>query len=209
MKDILNAPSIYQLFQVCGGFFSARVKAINQYLEIRPGQRLIDIGCGPGHILPKLPLGVIYDGFDTDEKYIRFANRHFGHLGKFHCRVFDAAAANEFGPADGVLMNGVLHHLDDKSFAETASAIRSALRPDGFLFTFDGVYVPGQSAIGKWLLDNDRGKFVRQEQGYRDLLERSFDKTEFHVRHDLITIPFSRNLVRVPLDLFISKCTKS
>ncbi|WP_348262180.1 class I SAM-dependent methyltransferase [Telmatobacter sp. DSM 110680] len=209
MKDILNAPSIYHLFQFCGGFFSARVKAIKQYLELRPGQRLIDIGCGPGHILPKLPRGVFYDGFDTDERYIRFANRHFGHLGTFHCRVFDAAAAKEFGPADGVMMNGVLHHLDDKSFTETASAIRSALRPGGFLFTFDGVYVPDQNAIGKWLLDNDRGKFVRQEQSYRNLLERSFDKTEFHVRHDLITIPFSHNLVRVPLDLFISKCTKS
>lgn len=208
MKSILNAPSMYQLFQASGGFFSARVKAINQYLEIRPGQRLIDIGCGPGHILPKLPPGVLYNGFDTDENYIRFANRRFGHLGKFHCRVFDAAAAQEFGPADGVLMNGVLHHLDDSSFAETASAIRSALRPGGFLFTFDGVYVPGQSAVGKWLLDNDRGKFVRDQRGYSELLASFFDKTEFHIRHDLITIPLSGNLITVPLDLFISKCTK-
>lgn len=209
MKEILNAPSIYHLFQFSGGFFSARVKAIHQYLELRSGQRLIDIGCGPGHILPKLPRGVVYDGFDLDEKYIRFANRHFGHLGKFHCRVFDMAAAAEFGPADVVMMNGVLHHLDDESFIETASAIRRALRPGGFLFTFDGVYVPGQSAIGKWLLDNDRGKFVREEQGYRNLLERCFDKSEFHVRRDLISIPLSRGLFKVPLDLFISKCTKS
>jgi SAM-dependent methyltransferase len=209
MKEILNAPSVYQLFQVCGGFFSARVKAINQYLEIRPGQRLIDIGCGPGHILPKLPRGVLYDGFDVDEKYIRFANRHFGHLGKFHCQIFDAAAAKEFGPADGVLMNGVLHHLDDKSFTETVSAIHSALRPGGFLFTFDGVYVPGQGAVAKWLLDNDRGKFVREGQWYRNLLARFFDKTEFHIRKDLISVPLSYNLVKIPLDLFISKCTRS
>lgn len=209
MKDILNAPSIYHLFQVSGGFFSARVKAINQYLELRPGQRLIDIGCGPGHILPKLPRGVHYDGFDIDEKYIRFANRHFGHLGKFHCRVFDAAAAKEFGPADGVLMNGVLHHLDDKSSAETVSAIRSALRPGGFLFTLDCVYVPGQKAISKWLVDNDRGKFVREEQGYRDLLDRFFDDTEFHMRNDLVRVPLSYNLVKIPLDVFISKCTRS
>ena len=200
---------MYQLLQAGGGFFSARVKAINQYLELRPAQRVIDIGCGPGHILPKLPRGVIYDGFDVDEKYIRFANRHFGHLGKFHCRIFDADAAKEFGPADAVMMNGVLHHLDDESFAKTALAIRSVLRPGGFLFTFDGVYIPGQSAIGKWLLDNDRGKFIRDEHGYRELLMRFFDKTEFHVRRDLIRVPLSCGLIRVPLDLFISKCTKS
>ena len=199
MKDILNAPSIYHLFQLAGGFFSARVKAISEYLDLRPGQRLIDIGCGPGHILPKLPRGVIYHGFDVDAKYIRFANHHFGHRGKFHCRVFDAVAANEFGPADVVLMNGVLHHLDDETLKETASAIRNSLRPGGFLFALDGVYVPGQNAIAKWFLDNDRGKFVRDEQAYRDLLVPLFDKSEFHIRQDLVRVPYS---------LIISKCTR-
>ena len=209
MKDVLNSPSMYQLLQAGGGFFSARVKAIHQYLELQPGQRLIDIGCGPGHILAKLPRGVIYDGFDVNEKYIRFANRHFGDLGKFHCRVFDAAAAKEFGPADGVMMNGVLHHLDDKSFTETAAAICSVLRPGGFLFTFDGVYVPGQSLIATWLLDNDRGKFVRDGDGYRNILGSFFDKAEFHIRQDLIRVPLSFDLVGIPLNLFISKCTKT
>ena len=154
MKDILNSPSIYQLFQFCGGFFSARVKAINQYLELRPGQNLIDIGCGPGHILPKLPRGVFYDGFDTDEKYIRYANRHFGHLGKFHCRVFDATAAKEFGPADGVMMNGVLHHLDDKTFIETTTAIRSVLRPVAFYLRLMASMSRGRvlSPSGFWIM---------------------------------------------------------
>jgi SAM-dependent methyltransferase len=191
MKDILNSPSIYQFYQVIGGFFSARVRAIQQYLEIKPGQRVIDIGCGPGHILAKLPEGTIYDGFDPDQKYIDFANAHFGRYGRFHCRMFDMDAAKEFGWADVVMMNGVLHHLDDESVGETAPIVQNTLKPGGMFFALDGVYVSGQNAVAKWMLDNDRGKFIREEQAHRELLSAAFGPCEFHVRHDMTRIPYS------------------
>jgi SAM-dependent methyltransferase len=199
MKSLLQSPAIYQLFQIGVGAFSARVKVLYQYLDPRPGQRLIDIGCGPGHILTKLPEGVIYDGFDVDETYIQFANRHFGNRGQFHCRLFDEAAASEFGPADIVMMNGVLHHLDDDSARATVSTIKKVLKPGGAFFALDGVYSSGQSAIAKWFLDNDRGKFVRTEAAHRAILATSFPTCELYVHHDLLRIPYS---------LIVAKCNK-
>jgi len=98
MKAILSHPALYQAYQNAGGFFGARVKAIADYLALRPGMRVIDIGCGPGHILRHLPDGIEYTGFDIDEAYIAYARRSFGHLGTFHCRHFDAAAACERVP---------------------------------------------------------------------------------------------------------------
>jgi len=200
MNTLLRRPEIYQFFQVAVGAFSARASLVHQYLDPQPGQRLIDIGCGTGHILGALPEGVRYDGFDIDRTYIDFANRHFGRRAKFHCRLFDRDAASEFGPADIVMMNGVLHHMDDDSARVTISAIETVLKIGGTLFTLDPVYVPGQSAIVKWFLDNDRGKFVRSEAPYRALLSGSFSRCELHLYH---------HLFRIPYDVVISKCIKS
>ena len=185
MKAILNHPALYQAYQNAGGFFGARIKAIADYLTLRPGMRVIDIGCGPGHILRHLPDGIEYTGFDIDEAYIAYARRSFGHLGTFHCRHFDAAAAREFAGADVVMMNGVLHHIADDGLQATLADIRDVLRSDGVLFTLDGCYREGQSRIAKWLLDNDRGEFVRDRDGYDQVLRRAFGK---------VTSPFATTI---------------
>lgn len=191
MKDLLKHPAIYQLYQELGGFFAARVSAIRDYLDIRPSARIIDIGCGPGHILRHLPAGVDYIGFDIDAPSIEYARARFGQRGQFHCRLFDAAGAAEFGPADIVMMNGVLHHIPDRELTETLGHVRSVLKPDGVLFTLDGCYAPGQSRLAKWLLDNDRGVHVRDEPGYRKLLEDAFPEVALHIRDDYSRLPYT------------------
>jgi SAM-dependent methyltransferase len=170
MKHLLAHPAIYQAYQELGGFFGARIKAIRDYLPIAPGMRVIDIGCGPGHIVRHLPEGIDYTGFDIDGPSIAYARRHFGQRGRFEARLFDADAAREFGPADVVMMNGVMHHIGDADLAATLANVRDALKPGGVLFTLDGCYRPGQSAIARWLLDNDRGVHVRDCDGYHRLL---------------------------------------
>ncbi|TMJ50421.1 MAG: class I SAM-dependent methyltransferase [Alphaproteobacteria bacterium] len=107
MKAILSHPALYQAYQNVGGFFGARVRAVADYLTLCSGMRIIDIGCGPGYILRHLPRGIDYVGFDIDQAYIEHARRSFGHLGKFHCRYFDAAAASEFAGADIVMISSV------------------------------------------------------------------------------------------------------
>jgi SAM-dependent methyltransferase len=191
MTALLQNAAIYQWFQIAVGAFSTRVNLIHKYLDLRAGQRLIDIGCGPGHILAELPEGVIYDGFDVDKRYIDFANRRFGGRGRFHCRIFDQDAAAEFGPADIVMMNGVLHHMDDDSARMTAALIEKVLKPGGTFFAFDGVYAPEQSALAKWFLDHDRGRYVRTEAAYREILSASFSTCDLHVYHDRLRIPYS------------------
>jgi SAM-dependent methyltransferase len=191
MKALLGHPALYQAYQSAGGFFGARVRAIAEYLTLRPGMRVIDIGCGPGHILRHLPENVDYTGFDIDEAYIAYARRSFGHLGAFHCRHFDAAAAKEFAGADVVMMNGVLHHLSDDGLQTTLADIRAALKDEGVLFTLDGCYREGQSRIAKWLLDNDRGHFVRDRRGYDHVLRGAFGKVKLAIRDDYSRLPYT------------------
>jgi SAM-dependent methyltransferase len=191
MKAILNHPALYQAFQNAGGFFGARVKAIAEHLTLRSEMRVIDIGCGPGYILRHLPRGIDYVGFDIDQTYIDHARRSFGHLGKFHCRYFDAEAASEFAGADVVMMNGVLHHIADDELSETLANVRDVLNNDGILFTLDGCYRDGQSRIAKWLLDNDRGEFVRNRDGYDQVLSSAFEKVDLAIRNDYSWVPYT------------------
>jgi SAM-dependent methyltransferase len=191
MKQMLAMPAIYQLYQELGGFFGARVKAIRQYLDLRPGARVIDIGCGPGYILKHLPQGIDYVGLDIDEPSIAYARDRFGDRGRFECRFFDAQAVADLGPADVVMMNGVMHHIGDADLAATLGHVKAALKPDGVLFTLDGCYAPGQSRIDKWLLDNDRGVHVRDAAGYRRLLDGQFGQVDMHIRDDLSRAPYT------------------
>ena len=191
MKAILSSPALYQAYQNAGGFFGARIKAISEYLTILPGMRIIDIGCGPGYILRHLPQGIDYVGFDIDEAYIDHARRSFGHRGKFYCRYFDAAAADEFADTDIVMMNGVLHHIADEELKGTLANIRDVLKSGGVLFTLDGCYREGQSRLAKWLLDNDRGKFVRDQNGYGLVLRSIFENVDLVIRDDYARVPYT------------------
>jgi SAM-dependent methyltransferase len=188
---ILDIPAMYQGFQEFWGFFNARFKAIDEFLPLKPGMKVLDIGCGPGYTQERLPAGLNYIGFDTDSGYIAHAKKRCGTKGKFYHRFFDAKTAKEFAGADVVMMNGVMHHIPDAELSETLKNIHAALKPGGVLFTLDGCRYKGQSWFKKFLIDIDRGKFVRTEKGYRTLLEPLFNKVEMHVRESYPRIPYT------------------
>jgi len=191
IRDVLALPRLYHAYQQLGGFFGARLRAMDDYLPVRAGMRILDIGCGPGHIVRHLPDGVDYTGIDVDARSIAFAQRNFGRHGTFMQGYFDAALAARIGPLDVIMMNGVMHHIADDDLAATLANARTALAQGGVLFTLDGCYAAGQSLVAKWLLDNDRGEHVREAAAYRSLLRASFDAVEVHVRDDLATWPYT------------------
>jgi SAM-dependent methyltransferase len=191
IREILNSPLVYQTYQAAGGFFNARLKAISMYLPLKRGDRIIDIGCGPGFIVKYLPSGISYLGFDTDAKYISYAAARFGLKGGFVCGFFDEVAAREYGPADVVMMNGLLHHLGDDEVDKILGVIKGALGPAGRLFTLDGCFTEEQSALARILLQSDRGKFVRKQEEYRLLIMRHFKSVDVHVESRLSWMPYT------------------
>lgn len=190
-RSILSHPIVYHGFQRAGGFFQARMKAIKMYLPLREGDKIFDIGCGPGFIVEKLPTGINYFGFDTDKKYISYANIKFGDKGSFLCGYFDKDAAEKSGSADVVMMNGVLHHLSDEEADKTLAIIKQVLRPGGRLFTLDGCFVEGQSTLAHKLLKYDRGRYVRTHDGYRSLMTKHFNVVESHIENSLSWVPYT------------------
>lgn len=190
LRRLLGQSYVYTAFaDLAGG--RARETYACEYICARGGDRILDIGCGPGDILAYLPSDVAYTGFDANASYIAAAIDRFGERGQFFCRHIATGMLEEFAGFDLVLANGVLHHLDDQEAATLLSIAKAALKPNGRLVTLDGCYVEGQSAIARYLLERDRGRFVREKIGYTSLAGSVFRLVEAHIRHDLMRIPYS------------------
>src|SRR5438876_5163570 len=180
LSSVLSLPAGYRIFlRIVGGNFQR--KYVAEYVKPSPGDKILDIGCGPGDMLASLP-GVDYTGFDISSEYIEAARRRFGTRGRFlRSDVGMAEIERERGTFKLVLATGVLHHLDNERAAKLFELARAALRPDGRLITYDGCYVPEQSKAARWVLSKDRGKFVRTSEEYMRLASASFSRIEPHI----------------------------
>ncbi|MGA2243751.1 MAG: class I SAM-dependent methyltransferase [Verrucomicrobiota bacterium] len=191
LSPCLSLPAAYRLFQSMVARKSAWQTYLAEYVKPPPGAKILDVGCGPADILDYLP-AASYTGLDISPDYIRSAAKRFGSKGRFCCAdVGLATVAGEHGTFDLVLATGVVHHLDDQQAAKLFELARLALHSTGRLVTLDGCYVPQQSRIARWLLANDRGKFVRTQEEYLRLASECFSNIESHLRHDRLRIPYT------------------
>jgi len=197
LRSLLSYSWIYQSFwHAVGGPKRNRV-LLREYIRPGPGDRVLDIGCGPGTMVPYLQCAE-YVGLDSSEEYIDRGRRRFPQA-RFVCQrvsQYDLVEPNYF---DIVLSLGVLHHLDDDEALTLFQIARAAMKPGARLVTIDGVWTDDQSQVVKYLLSRDRGRFVRSEAGYRALASKVFSSIESSIRHDLLRIPYT---------LLILKCVR-
>ena len=195
-SSALKVPAGYRIFRwLVGGEAAWRIY-LADYVKPAPGDKILDLGCGPADVLNYLP-AVNYTGLDISAKYIDSAKKRFGSRGHFLCGdVGQAAIEGEQGTFDVVLATGVIHHLDDVQAAALFGLARLALRPAGRLVTFDGCRVPQQSRLARWLLAKDRGKFVRTQEEYLRLASARFANVELDLRHDLLRVPYTHLIMR-------------
>ena len=190
---MLALPAVYRLMGVAVGRTRQWRIFARDYVRARPGDRVLDVGCGPADLLAELPPGIDYVGFDTSERYVRAARRRFGDRGRFFSRTVTHATIEELGARsfDIVVAHGLLHHLDDAQAIALFELARAALRPGGRLVTADGCFVPGQSRFVRWVLAWDRGAYVRTEAAYVQLASARFQALTSYVRNDSARIPYT------------------
>lgn len=193
--SVLALPAVYRLFGRAIRGDAYRIY-MAEYVRPRGGERVLDIGCGPGDILRYLPV-IDYLGFDINPKYIKAAEARFGTRGRFFCGDVGIAAFEERnGTFDLVLATGILHHLDDKRADRLFQMAHRALTPGGRLVTFDGCFEEGQSQFARFVVSRDRGEFVRCREEYLRLARQHFAKIEASVRHDLLRIPYTHLILQ-------------
>ena len=133
--------------------------------------RVLDLGCGPAEILSSLPSGISYLGYDMSPDYIASAREKFADRGTFHCRLLEQAEVATLEPFDLVMGLGVLHHLDDATARAFMATAKAALKPGGRVYTIDPCYATGQNPIARFIIARDRGRNVRDAEGYLALLQ--------------------------------------
>jgi hypothetical protein len=62
----------------------------------------------------------------------------------------------------------------------------------------DGCYSDDQSRVARYLLESDRGAYVRSVEGWLELVRPVFPTVESHLRHDLLRIPFTHLIMECP-----------
>jgi trans-aconitate 2-methyltransferase len=106
-----------------------------QLLSPQPGERILDIGCGTGHLTHRISLaGAEVTGIDRSPDMIEQARKTYPDL---KLVVADASDFQLADPFDAVFSNAALHWM--KRADQVASSIARALKPAGrFVAEFGG-----------------------------------------------------------------------
>lgn len=202
LKSFLSVSWVYKYFQNLVGAAWLKNWLAANYWKLSGGEKVVDIGCGPGDVLEYLPKNLEYIGFDLSQQYIETAQQRWGKRGTFLVstpgQLLDRPD-DRLNGADLVMCNGVLHHLDDQESLEVFKLAKSILAPGGRFVSYEPVFLAHQDRISKWILGRDRGRHVRLEKEWKKLISHVFD--DFNT--DIAT-----NLIRIPYTYIIIECRK-
>lgn len=192
---LLGVSAVYRAFQDALGADTFR-RRLAAWIDAAPGQRVLDIGCGPAAILAHLPADIDYHGFDDSAAYIAAARAQYGDRGHFWQARVEQQTLAELGHFDRVIAIGVLHHLDDAAAAQLVALAARACTPGGMLLTYDPCWAAGQGAIARGLIARDRGEHVRDAHGYASLAREQFARVEPEVVRGHLRVPYTACVLR-------------
>jgi ubiquinone/menaquinone biosynthesis C-methylase UbiE len=118
--------------------YEVRRDLVFEILKKRPGGRLLDVGCGAGHIISDaIKRGWEAVGFDFSEPMVVLAHKFLSENGHDPGRVTVGHAADlsqyQDESFDVVTLLGVSQYLKPEDDQETWSEIRRVLKPDGWV----------------------------------------------------------------------------
>jgi SAM-dependent methyltransferase len=170
---LLETSGVYRLWQA--PFAEKKLAPIWRGTPRAEIRRVLDVGCGPGTNAGHFS-AVEYLGVDINPRYIESARQRHGD--RF---VVADVASDDFALGrsfDFVLMNSLLHHLDDDEALRLLSRLPERVSPGGHLHVIDLV-LPEQRGLPRLLAKLDRGDYPRPLEAWRSVLERFFQTETF------------------------------
>lgn len=174
LKDVvLEAPLVYRLWQA--PWARAKLEPVFQYNDLRTVRRVLDLGCGPGTNTPHFA-HCDYLGLDINPAYVADARRR-------HAREFITADVRNFTVPneerfDFILLNSLLHHIDDANAITILESAKGLLSADGHVHVLDLV-LPTEPSAARTLALRDRGDFPRPLEAWREMFSSVFDQVVF------------------------------
>lgn len=194
LYKLVKSPAFYRWFQDLLGAQQGKRNIVERFVKPPKGGKVLDVGCGPGTFRPFLG-DVKYTGIDFNENHIELA-REKGQPGDTYI-VGNVVTDIEFKPKsfDRIVLLGLLHHIDDAGARILLERVAGLVKPDGWITTTDGVYIPGQRKFAKMMLDRDSGKNIRMPEKYKELCEGLPLEVETVLLQDNLRIPYDHNVM--------------
>jgi SAM-dependent methyltransferase len=173
-------------------------------LQVTPGMRVLDLGCGVGHLLAWLTrhAPARYHGVDLSVNSARAARSRASAI---EVSVGDAGRLPfREGSFDRVVCNGSAHHLPDVRAA--LGEIRRVLRPGGRVVLHEPVDTPVTGAIRHTLFRRSPyespADLSQKDEFTRDVVERALRDAGFvqvtAVARDFLAYPLSGMYMELP-----------
>ncbi len=198
LRRFLTNPTLYVLFlRLLGG------RGVGKFLadiwKLKGGETVVDIGCASGFVLDYLPNHIKYYGVDINKVYIDAAHKKFSKRGTFLLGTARDLLNNEDAlrnNVDLVTCNGLLHHLTDEEAIDVLETAKKFLRPNGRLVCLEATFLTRQTRLSKRVVSMDRGRYVRSEEEWKNLIARSFNSFSTSVVTGLIRIPYTHIVIQ-------------
>jgi SAM-dependent methyltransferase len=170
---VMEHPLVYRAWQA--PFEAAKLEPLRRHNDLSRVSRVLDVGCGPGTNAPEFRHAE-YLGVDINPRYVAAGRRRHG-------REFVVGDVTTWQPAsnprfDFILVNSVLHHIDDGDVRRTLATLRDALSQGGHLHLLELV-LPAEAGVARLLARADRGRFARSLAHWRELCIECFEPVVF------------------------------
>jgi SAM-dependent methyltransferase len=173
LARVMENTLAYRLWQA--PFADEKFAPIAAYNDLQRVRRVLDVGCGPGTNAAYFAHAE-YTGIDMNEQYLEHARRKFG-------RTFIAADVTQYRVAaserfDFILLNSVLHHIDDSGVEKLLAHLATLLTDDGHVHIID-LLLPDEASVARFLARADRGDYPRPMAQWREMFTKWFDAVVF------------------------------
>jgi trans-aconitate methyltransferase len=173
IADLMNQTWAYRAWQA--PFAESKLRPLLADVDLSRVRRVIDVGCGPGTNARHFS-HADYVGLDINADYIADARRRYGR--DFRVADVTKLTPGTIEPADMILLNSLLHHLDDTETHRTLAALSPLVAPGGSVYILDLV-LPERWSIARVMALLDRGRYPRSAVVWRSIFSAHFDEQLF------------------------------
>ena len=196
LKKLLEIPLVYNCFQHCTGYYKFMIQKVSEsILEINPTS-VVDLGCGPGMLLQKRIINNNYLGIDISSKYTIQAEMNAKKLSiqsLFETKKVEKVNYEKYSEFLGArpifLAVGLFHHLPNENLKLLLEQIKKT-QSNAQMISIDPVFIDNQDFVSKYIVSQDRGKFVRHKNDLTEiLLQNSFKPKKLEVGKEFTRLP--------------------
>jgi cyclopropane-fatty-acyl-phospholipid synthase len=130
----------------------AKMDLVARKLQLRPGDRVLDIGCGWGSMarFAAEHYGCDVVGITISERQREWAEQHATHRStQIHVLDYRSTTLQRLGPFNKIISIGMLEHVGRRNYGLLFSVVQSLLKEDGLLLLHS--IFNEHSAVEPWL----------------------------------------------------------